>query len=254
MRYRHGSAALKALHFLATSIQVSEILFGVGSVILTWRYLSHLKILWCLSEVVVVQQHFKLGRKMPIFRSVTADFIIFIYCTAILLHVTAAAATDFKLQPRKNVDHNLDCRGRSLPPESDWPDLGPYRSSFQNLEQLCGRVAGRPTVGCICDTPYTRVECPNTGAISLVTNQVLWNKFHDYCQDRCECAQDRLSRTFEEALREETAAARDAESRRRFGRVVTAQARSEPSDRSGSGSVDVTQEGICGGRCSAITR
>lgn len=125
---------------------------------------------------------------MSLFRSATADLLMILCCTSLLFRVTAAVATHFNLQPRKNVDHNLDCRLSPMPSEHEWPALGPPRSSFLDLGQLCGRVADRPNVGCLCDTPYTDVECPNTGTIGLVTNQVLWYHYHEYCRRYCRCA------------------------------------------------------------------
>jgi len=129
-----------------------------------------------------------LGRKMPLFGTATADLWILLFYTSVFFRVTAAVAADFNLQPRKNVDHNLDCRRSPLPSAESWPPLGAPRSSFQNLTQLCGRVADRRTVGCLCDKPYTGVKCPNTGAISVVTDQALWRSYQSYCEGYCRCA------------------------------------------------------------------
>lgn len=192
--------------------------------------------------------------------------LMILCCTSLLFQVTVAVATDFNLQSRKNVDHNLDCRLSPFPPEHDWPALGPPRSSFLDLVQLCGRVADRPNVGCLCDTPYTDVECPNTGTISLVTNQVLWHQYHEYCRRYCRCAnrQNRFS-NFDEAFAREMAAGLGSvrQSSRAVGQPVVVVSHVVPgvdrpeqigTNRPFSRSLDALQEGMCGRNCSTITQ
>ena len=196
-----------------------------------------------------------LGRKMPLFGTATADLWILLFYTSVFFRVTAAVAADFNLQPRKNVDHNLDCRRSPLPSAESWPPLGAPRSSFQNLTQLCGRVADRRTVGCLCDKPYTGVKCPNTGAISVVTDQALWRSYQSYCEGYCRCATlpNRDWSIFDEGIIRDAADASAARQRMYDTPSLPGAILGIPSPVT-TRSLDATQEGICGGSCTTITQ
>ncbi len=94
---------------------------------------------------------------------------------------TAASGEDRNLEARKSVDHNLGCIGE-LPPAPYWPSTAPPWASFLSLTQLCGWVVNQPTAGCLCDKPYTHVECR-----AEIANPVLYQEYHLYCLTSCMC-------------------------------------------------------------------
>ena len=123
---------------------------------------------------------------MLILKTITLSFLTGFVCSSSLIQSSDASVTNHDLEPRKEFGHNLIC-DEELPVADGWPLVGPPRSQFQNLLELCAR-GGPPTVrfplnvGCLCDYPYTGVRCPG-----IRSHPALWHRYNMYCQLKCRC-------------------------------------------------------------------
>lgn len=91
------------------------------------------------------------------------------------------------LQPRKGVDANIACSPFGFPRAEAWPVNAPEPwSRYQSMLALCAKDQPLANVGCLCDSPWDRVECrPNLG------DPVLHPRFRQLCLDTCVCLNKR---------------------------------------------------------------
>ena len=164
--------------------------------------------------------------------------------------IRTVLATDINLQPRKNVDHNIVCPG-PIPVAETWPAEAPSRSLFNDLTHLCGRVAGQPTVGCLCDFPYTGVYCPETGTISGGTNPILWQRYRVFCEMVCDCAPSTRPASSDG---ESDSGQRGHHLNVPFPGLSIALPRPTPPSLPISRTLHTIQEDSCGGACSSVTQ
>lgn len=92
------------------------------------------------------------------------------------------------LHPRKEISHNLFC-DPALPSAELWPANAPApRTSYPNLVSLCGYDRSRPSVGCLCDTPYVQVKCGRE-----LAHPTLYAAFLPDCAHDCYCEHARIN-------------------------------------------------------------
>ncbi len=104
-----------------------------------------------------------------------------------LIEVAKAIPLD-SLQPRKEVDANIEC-AFALPNPQPWPANVPPRSSYHSLTDLCAKNQNLANVGCLCDSPWDRVECrPDLG------DHILRHRFVEVCLDHCFCRNQKINR------------------------------------------------------------
>ncbi|MCJ1361007.1 hypothetical protein MMC16_000103 [Acarospora aff. strigata] len=114
-----------------------------------------------------------------LFSAIVAVTLVYSYFPSAFVEVTAVPLLD----SRKEVDHNIFCGVSDPPAANEWPANATPRSQYKTLKELCGYKRGRPTVGCLCDSPYNRVECrPELG------DPILYNAFLANCERDCYCA------------------------------------------------------------------
>lgn len=122
---------------------------------------------------------------MPSLKALSScGFAIVLSCS---LLIAVANAVRFELlQPRKEVDANLECRNLfdSIPDLQPWPANISPRSGYHNTLDLCAKNRDLANVGCLCDSPYKNVECrPELGEPVLRAN------FLNFCLANCFCRQ-----------------------------------------------------------------